>query len=615
MLIRRVDPVLPRQPAIPPPVPMPAWLWSGLKRVTGVDRLEALYRQLPSDLEGVEFARQALEKLGVEWSAASHEIEEIPSTGGVVIAANHPYGGIDGLAAIVGIAGRRPDLKVVATRALSGIPALKEMIIPVDNFGVKEARGGNITAVRQALRHVKSGGALLMFPAGEVAHLELRSRQVVDPTWKKAAVGLLVTSEAPVIPLYVHGSNSIGFHLAGLLHPSLRTLLLPREVTNKRGSTLDLRFGNPISNERLRACGRPKRVEQLLKVKLYSLAAPRARSLPTIATGAEKRHAPVDVAPPRNPKLILDEVDALDSRAHLLTVGSIDVLIAKGAAIPNLLHEIGRLREITFRAVGEGTGSALDIDRFDRFYEHLIAWDRKKHCVIGAYRLARIDEVRRCYGRASLYLNTLFEFRDPLLTLLGPTLELGRSFVRPEYQRSFVPLLALWRGIAEYVSRNPRYSKLIGPVSVSADFDEASRDLMVRYLRWHHLDPVLGALVRPRTPYRPFRSLAVMRHSLLQMQEIDELSPLLCMSAETPESRSASVPVLLRQYLKLGGRVLSFNVDESFGHCVDCLTVVDLCQTSDEVLSKYMDKSGLRRFRDHHANSSLMKTARRLNRT
>jgi putative hemolysin len=615
MLIRRVDPVPPHPPEIPSPVPMPAWLWRELRRVTGIDRLEVLYRQLPSDIEGIEFARQALDKLGVECAAKPHEVESIPTTGGVVIAANHPYGGIDGLAAIVGIASRRPDLKVVATRALSGIPALKNMIIPVDNFGVKEARGGNITAVRQALRHVKSGGALLMFPAGEVAHLELSSRQVVDPTWKKSAVGLLVTSEAPVIPLYVHGSNSIGFHLAGLLHPSLRTLLLPREVTNKRGSTLDLRFGSPISNKRLRACGRPERVEQFLKLKLYSLAAPRACRPPTIAPGAEKPSAHIDIAPPRNPKLISDEVDALDRRAHLLTIGSIDLLVAQGTIIPNLLHEIGRLREITFRAVGEGTGSALDLDRFDRIYEHLIAWDRKKKCVIGAYRLARVDEVRRRYGRASLYLNTLFEFRDPLLTLLGSTLELGRSFVRPEYQRSYIPLLALWRGIAEYVSRNPRYSKLIGPVSMSADYDEASRDLMVRYLSWHHLDPVLGALVRPRTPYRPFRSLAVMRRSLLKMQEIDELSPLLSMSAETSESRSASVPVLLRQYLKLGGRVLSFNVDESFGHCVDCLTLVDLCQTSDEVLSKYMGESSLRRFRDHHANSSLMKTARRLNRT
>jgi putative hemolysin len=615
MLIRRVDSVPTRRPIISPPVPMPGWLWSGLRRVTGVDRLEALYRQLPSDIEGIEFARQALKKLGVEWSTALSEVEAIPLTGGVVIAANHPYGGIDGLAAIIGIASRRPDLKVIATRALAGIPALKAMIIPVDNFGVKEARGGNIKAVREALRHVKSGGALLMFPAGEVAHLELSSRQVVDPAWKKAAVGLMLAAGAPVVPLYVHGSNSIGFHLAGLLHPSLRTLLLPREVTNKRGSKLDLRFGSAISNDRLRACGHPQRTEQLVKVKLYSLAAPRVPDLLTKTANSKNRTFNTEIDAARSPQLLIDEVDGLHNRARLLAVGSIDIFIAQGSTIPNLLHEIGRLREITFRAVGEGTGSALDLDRFDRFYEHLIAWDRKKKCVIGAYRLARVDEVRRRYGRTSLYLNSLFDFRDPFHTLLGPALELGRSFIRPEYQRSYVPLLALWRGIAEYISQNPRYSKLIGPVSVSADYDEPSRDLMVRYLRWHHLDPVLGALAKPRSPYRPFRSLAVMRRSLLQMQEIDDLSPLLSMSVENHTSRAVSVPVLLRQYLKLGGRVLSFNVDESFGHCVDCLTLVDLCQTPDEVLSKYMDESGLRRFRDYHANSNLIKTARFLHRT
>ncbi|NDA81212.1 MAG: GNAT family N-acetyltransferase, partial [Actinobacteria bacterium] len=450
---------------------------------------------------------------------------------------------------------------------------------------------------------------------GEVAHLELSSRQVVDPAWKKAAVRLMLAAGAPVIPLYVHGSNSIGFHLAGLLHPSLRTLLLPREVANKRGSRLDLRFGRPILSDRLRACGHPQRAEQFVKVKLYSLAAPRAPDLLTKTANSKNRTFNTEIDTARSPQLLIDEVDGLHNRARLLAVGSIDIFIAQGSTIPNLLHEIGRLREITFRAVGEGTGFALDLDRFDRFYEHLIAWDRKKKCVIGAYRLVRIDEVRRRYGRTSLYLNTLFDFRDPFLTLLGPALELGRSFIRPEYQRSYIPLLALWRGIAEYISRNPRYSKLIGPVSVSADYDEASRDLMVRYLRWHHLDPVLGALLKPRSPYRPFRSLAVMRSSLLQMQEIDELSSLLSMSGDDHASHGASVPVLLRQYLKLGGRVLSFNIDESFGHCVDCLTLVDLCKTPDAVLSKYMDESGLKRFRDHHANSNLIKTARRLHRT
>ncbi|MBU6377785.1 MAG: GNAT family N-acetyltransferase [Gammaproteobacteria bacterium] len=615
MPIPRTDGVAARRTMIAPPTPMPDWLWRRISRITGLDHLESLYRQLPPDLVAADFAAAALDKLGVTWSVDPAEILRLPSSAGLVVAANHPYGGIDGLAAIAGIAARRPDLKVLATQALASIPALRSLLIPVDNFGRADSRAGNVRAVRAALRHVREGGALLLFPAGEVAHLDLSSRRVIDPPWKRSAVAMIIAAGADVVPLYVHGSNSIGFQLAGLLHPSLRTALLPREVLNKRGTRLDLRFGTPIPQLRLRACGDPERVEQLLKIRLYSLAAPRAAcSKRTSPRGAShwrveerSKGAQEPIAPPADAVVIGAEVDALGAESTLCRLGAIDVLLARGANVPRLLHEVGRLRETTFRAVGEGTGQSLDIDRFDRFYEHLIAWDSRQRRVIGGYRLARVDEVRRRYGRSALYLAGLFEFREPFFPLLGPALELGRSFIRPEYQRSYAPLLALWRGIGEYVARNPRYSKLIGPVSVSADYDATSRDLLVRYLRWHHFDPVLGALVRPRSPYEAQASLAALRRDLLAVRDIEELSPLMSATGDGHGERSAAVPVLLRQYLKLGGRVLGFNVDAGFGHCLDCLTVVDLCRTPDRVLAKYMDERGLANFRRHHANGMLRK--------
>ena len=276
MPIPRTDGVAARRTMIAPPTPMPDWLWRRISRITGLDHLESLYRQLPPNLVAADFAAAALDKLGVTWSVDPAEIQRLPSSAGLVVAANHPYGGIDGLAAIAGIAARRPDLKVLATQALASIPALRSLLIPVDNFGRADSRAGNVRAIRVALRHVRDGGALLLFPAGEVAHLDLSSRRVVDPPWKRSAVAMIVAAGADVVPLYVHGSNSIGFQLAGLLHPSLRTALLPREVLNKRGTSLDLRFGTTIPQLRLRACGDPERVEQLLKIRLYSLAAPRA---------------------------------------------------------------------------------------------------------------------------------------------------------------------------------------------------------------------------------------------------------------------------------------------------------------------------------------------------
>jgi putative hemolysin len=592
------------KPLLQPPAAVPPWLWRSVSRLTGVDHLEILYRQLPTDLRGAEFAVAALGKLGISWDCHAAEWERVPAAGPLIVVANHPFGGIDGLAAIAGLCARRPDLKVIATTVLAAIPALQDLVIPVDNFGRSEAHGANVRAVRQALRHVWGGGALLIFPAGQVAHLDLATRLVADPPWKRSAITLVRAARATVVPLYVHGSNSVGFQLAGLLHPALRTALRPREVANKRGLRLDLRVGMPLSAERVAACQSAERLGRLLRVRLYSLAAPRGDGTTITAMEHSKDGVPKEaVAETPDPRLLAKEINLLSAAARLVTTGNIEIYLASGTQIDRLLDEIGRLRELTFREVGEGTGRARDLDRFDPINEHLIAWDISKNCVIGGYRLARIDAVRRRYGRAGLYLSTLFEFRDPFFALLGPAVELGRSFVRPEYQRSYAPLLALWRGIGEFVARNPRYSRLIGPVSVSADYDHASRDLMVRYLRWHHFDPVLGALVRARTPYRPYAPLAALGRELRTLQTLDELSPLMGTSRAGDETsaRGPGVPVLLRQYLKLGGRILGFNVDPAFAYCVDCLTLVDLCKTPDTVLGKYMSPEGLEGFRRQHA--------------
>jgi putative hemolysin len=570
---------------------MPLWIWRQLSRVTGIERLDRMYRQLPSGLQGADFSLAALRELGVSFDITESEYEHIPTEGPVIIAANHPFGGIDGLAAIAAIATRRPDFKVIATTALASIPALTKLVIAVDNFGLPNKRGSNVIAVRQALRHVWGGGAILIFPAGEVASLDLSKGCITDPAWKRSATTLIRSAKAPVVPLYVHGSNSVGFQLAGLLHPALRTALLPREVANKRGKRLDLRFGNPIPSERIATIDDSDKLEKLLRIRLYALAAPR----PSIVDQQKKAPVASSAAPiePAQPNYLLQrEIDSLMPSSLLTELGSLQVFVAGAAEVPTILREIGRLREETFRAVGEGTGASVDLDIFDQRYEHLFAWDSKKRCIVGAYRLVKIDRIRREHGRQGFYLTTLFDFREPFFVMMGPALELGRSFIRPEYQRGFAPLLALWRGIAEYISRNPRYSKLIGPVSISADYDQASHALLVRYLKWHHFDPVMASLVKPRAPFRATHTLANLNREAQGIDGLDALSDLL-----PEQDAKRQVPVLLRQYLKLGGQVVGFNVDSNFGNCLDCLTIVDLKKTPDSVLSKYMSAESLQRFR------------------
>jgi len=555
-----------------------------------------MYRRLPEGLSPLEFVDAALRALEVSYVTDDLEWNHLPRSGPLVIAANHPYGGIDGLASISALLRRRSDLRVVATTALSALAPLRSILFPVDNFGRREALAANVVMVRAALRHVHTGGSLLLFPAGAVSHLDLGSASVVDPPWKRSAVRLISATGAPVAPLYVHGSNGAGFQLAGLLHPTLRTAMLPREVTNKRGTVLDLRLGRPIAAERIAGSGDVEAIERMLRIRMYSLAAPRKPSHLAVEAAERGTGSPAPMAEETPTELIEREIEGLGADAELTRVGNLRIYCAVGATIPHTLDEIGRLRELSFRAVGEGTGKSRDLDRFDRYYDQLIAWDSKQRRIIGGYRAARIPELRRHHGRNALYLGTLFELADPLFALLGPSIELGRSFVRLEAQRSFAPLLALWRGIGEYVGRYPDHSQLIGPVSVSADYGHAARELIVRYLRWHHFDPVLGAFVKPRSPFKPCAPMAGLRRDLRQVGDIANLSPLL----PGDDGAAREVPVLLRQYLKLGGRVIGFNVDSQFGDCIDCLTVVDLRRTPNAVLGKYMSDETLRRFRRRH---------------
>jgi putative hemolysin len=268
-------------------------------------------------------------------------------------------------------------------------------------------------------------------------------------------------------------------------------------------------------------------------------------------------------------------------------------VLAKAAEIPNVLHEIGRLREVTFRQIGEGTGKAIDLDRFDEYYWHLFVWNRTTNQVIGAYRLGPSDEIVERIGVHGLYTRQLFAWQTPFFERISPALELGRSFVRPEYQRTYTPLLLLWRGIGQFLVRHPRYKMLFGPVSISTDYSSTSRQLMVKFLSAYHQSPELAPLVRARNPFRT-RPLRIAEQLVrTTVWDIEELSALV----GDIEVDRKGVPVLLRQYLKLGGELVAFNVDQNFADALDGLIVVDLGKTDPRVLERYMGKEGAAAFR------------------
>jgi len=291
------------------------------------------------------------------------------------------------------------------------------------------------------------------------------------------------------------------------------------------------------------------------------------------------------------------EIDALPPDRRLVDRGRFHVYCARAGQIPWALQEIGRLRELTFRAVGEGTGRCSDIDLFDAFYLHLFVWDAPAAAIVGAYRLGLVDEILARHGKRGLYTHSLFKYRTRMLASLSPAIELGRSFVRAEYQRSFAPLLLLWAGIGRFVERSPQYAVLFGPVSISARYAPASRRLIVEYLSAHSADPRLARYVRPRRPFRDRARTAVPDAPISAPGSIDELSRRIAQI----EPDGKGVPVLLRQYLQLGGRLLGFNLDRDFADTLDGLIMLDLREVEEAVLARYMGKRGAAAFRAYHA--------------
>ena len=281
------------------------------------------------------------------------------------------------------------------------------------------------------------------------------------------------------------------------------------------------------------------------------------------------------------------EIKALGSRAKIAQQANLDVYLAAADAIPNIMLEIGRLREVTFRAVGEGTGKARDLDRFDEYYYHLFLWDRDAHQIAGAYRLGRTDLILAEFGFEGLYSSWLCEFEEPLLDYLNPALELGRSWVVPDYQRSIHALLGLWKGIGQFVARYPRYHKLFGAVSISDDYSFISQNLIVRYLRRTKVDQTWGERVRALLPFQD------KPEELSQsFQSIEEVSA--CIASNEPDGKG--IPVLLRQYFKMNATLLDFAFDPSFMNCLDAMVLVDLRQAPARLLKKYMGPDGYERF-------------------
>lgn len=564
---------------------------------TGLSKLGKYYHQRPAGCSTEEFLRFTLEVLGIDYQISRGSLDNIPKCGATVVVANHPLGCVEGVILAELLLMIRKDIKILANQYLKTVPELEKLFIGVDVFDSESAHKSNMKALRDANRHLEEGGMLLMFPAGEVSHLvgekqprQKKKQRLEDKDWNRSVSMLIHKHKAATVPVYIDGANSKPFYLAAKIHPMLRTLMLGRELLNKQSTEIGLSIGDVIKYKEIKQLSNTQLVNYL-RLNTYLL---NRHDQSPLSVHSDQESELLPVANPLPINEILDDINRLPESDHLLSSGEFDVYCTSADNIPSLLHEIGRMREVNFRAVGEGTGLAIDIDEFDRDYQHLFVWNREKNNLVGAYRLGFIDKLIEKKGLGGLYSRTLFDYDDDFLKTMGKSIEMGRSVIAQEYQRSMSALLLLWKGIATYVSNNPDYTHLFGPVSISNDYSDHARKLLIDTIKLHYYDADSSEYVKPTNPW-PTSDNDWNRQQLSALDDLQLLSRVI-----SRLDKGKTVPVLLRQYLSLNGKIVSFNIDPNFNNALDGLIVVDLRDVEPKTLARYMGVGQAYRYLEYH---------------
>lgn len=567
-----------------------------LEWALGLHALQRIYHNICAHPNATPFPTHVLAEMKTTLSITAADCARIPTEGPLAIIANHPFGATEGIALLDLMLRYRPDVKVLGNFILKRIPELHEYMFFVDPFGRANSANRNINALRHARQWLHDGHALIIFPAGEVASFEPRAFRIRDAKWHTSTLTLLriASKNLTILPIHIPGSASLLFHLVGKIHPRLRTMLLPREMLRLRHRAITLRIGTPLHSQDLfKRFDTDEEAMRYLRFRTFLLEGRQRQSWfdhqmqrLTLDT-CERINEPV-IAPVPTERLE-SELSSLPPEATLFTTEDHILYAVQGRRIPVTLPEIGRLRELTFRAAGEGTGRTFDTDEFDLDYYQIILWNKHHRHIVGCYRLALSDTLVEQKGLNALYTRSLFQYDERFLGhLSGPAIELGRSFIRPSHQRTFAPLLLLWRGVLTFMAQHPRYTTLFGPVSISHDFSEASSALLLEYLTQHAYDRDLARWISARLPPKCSRFSEWQHASYADFRQSEsELN----LALSEIENKPTGIPILIRQYLKLGGKIVAFNVDPDFGTAIDGLIIVDLLKASPRDISRYMGKS------------------------
>ncbi len=552
-------------------------LASLILKMMKLDRINRFYDQTKG-LPAMAFIDEIISTLRIRYEIAPGEIQNIPQKGPFITVSNHPYGGLDGIILLKILPAVRPDFKVLMNFLLARVKPIENYSLRVNPFekmpGMQSSYGG----LKEAIAWLGEGHAMGLFPAGEVASFKLKTGTVTDKQWPHSILKLIRKARVPVVPVHFDGHNSLQFQLLGMLHPMMRTASLPSELFNKSGKTIGVRIGRPVSVREQDKLGDIAEFGRYLRMRTFSLGIPSEKHLKIWSFSHGNAQEVAEVGPRY---AIEKEIEQLKNDSILFSLGDHMVFSARAEQIPAIMQELGRLREITYREVGEGTGKPFDIDEFDRYYDQLFIWNDRENMIIGGYRIGFGNRIMKESGIRGFYISTLFHISDKFAPVLELSMELGRSFIIRSYQKKPLSLFLLWKGILNLLCSHPELRYLIGPVSISNEFRDLSKTLTVAFLRKNFYNREYGALLKPRKRFIG-KINPVIKKKVFHKVTGNSLSRLdNFIQAFDPGFQA---PVLLKKYLSVNAEVIGFNVDPNFNNCLDVLIITDVLDIPAETI-------------------------------
>ncbi|MGP2656466.1 lysophospholipid acyltransferase family protein [Malaciobacter sp. WC5094] len=521
-------------------------------------------------LKGFEFVDAVLDYFDFDYTVSSNDLQNIPSSGKVVIIANHPLGGLDALCLLRLISQVRKDVKIVANDFLAGFDALNSLLIPIDNYKLRQSKN-DIKKIYEALNNEE---AIIIFPAGEVSRAT--SKGIKDPIWSKGFLNFAQNTNAPILPIYLNAKNSKTFYTVSVLNKTFSTLLLSNEMFKKKSKRINIKIGEIIPNENIIPKGINKKfLVNLYRKHLYALKKGKKSFFQTQSAIAHPQRRADILGELKNSQLIGETKDGKEIYLYDYTEDSV------------VLKELGRLREISFRKVGEGINKKRDTDKFDIYYQHIILWDKNDLEIVGSYRIGNSDFIYKNIGVKGFYSNKLFNYNEDMIPYLQNSIELGRSFVQPKYWGTRA-LDYLWYGIGAYLKKNPQIKYMFGPVSMSASLPKVARDMMVYY--YSHYFKCKNTPVTAKLPYQYSTNI----NEVKELFDLNDKKSDFKFLKSTLSNMNCAVPTLYKQYSDIaqddGVKFCDFNIDQEFADCIDGFIIVEVAKIKESARKRYIDK-------------------------